>query len=156
MDGCRLRLSLSRRRGLTNDLKSEYDVMVGSDAIGMELNLYVSLLLLMTKTNENVGKSVVSYMNPSQILCRGLPTPLNIPNQTNSRPRRAVPIVPSSNEFSPFSTYRVCHISQEQGVATGFKVGRQERFTWRGLWWAGLPRGGSSGSFGCIYTLSCA
>ena len=79
MDGCRLRLSLSRRRGLTNDLKSEYDVMVGSDAIGMELNLYVSSLLLMTKTNENVGKSIVSNMNPSQNTPQGPSNPSQHP-----------------------------------------------------------------------------
>ena len=45
---------------------------------------------------------------PSKILCRGLPTPLNIPNQTNSRPCRAIQ---TTSLFSPFlrRTLRLCN-----------------------------------------------
>ena len=56
----------SEQEALFNDPESGYDVMVGSDAIGMGLNLYVSSLLLLTKTNENAGKSFVLYLNLSQ------------------------------------------------------------------------------------------
>ena len=53
----------SEQEALFNDPESGYDVMVGSDAIGMGLNLYVSSLVLLTKTNENaLGKSI---KNPS-------------------------------------------------------------------------------------------
>ena len=61
----------SQQAALFNDPESGYDVMVWSDAIGMGLNLYVSSLLLLTKPNENAGKSVVSYSNPSQNTLQG-------------------------------------------------------------------------------------
>ena len=84
MDGCRLRLGASRRCCLCNDLESGYDVMVGSDAIGMGLNLYGSSLLLLTKTNQNAGKSVVSYLNPSQNTPQGPSNPSQHPKSNKS------------------------------------------------------------------------
>ena len=69
----------SQQEALFNDPESGYDVMVGSDAIGMGLNLYVSSLVLLTKTNENAGKSVVSYLNPSQNIPQGPSNPFQHP-----------------------------------------------------------------------------
>ena len=74
----------SEQEALFNDPESGYDVMVGSDAIGMGLNLYVSSLLLLTKTNENAGKSVLSYLNPSQNTPQGPSNPSQHPKSNNS------------------------------------------------------------------------
>ena len=61
----------SEQVALFNDPESGYEVMVPGDAIGMGLNLYVSSLPLLTKTNENAGKSIVLYSNPLQNTLQG-------------------------------------------------------------------------------------
>ena len=77
----------SKQAALLNDPEIGYDVMVGSDAIGMGLNLCVRRLCPFFVNSMRCQENPSYHIRiPHKILRGGLPTPLNIPTQTNSRP----------------------------------------------------------------------